>query len=323
MILVLAEVLDGQVRKPAFESLLVGHLLGRELKLPTAAAVLAADTAGPAEELARFGASDVFTVSDPGLGRYTPDGYATVLAELVRRHTAAVVVIPATANGKDLAATLAARLECDLLPDVTGIEFEDNRAVAVRPIYAGKALQRLAVPDRRPVVISVRPRSFDAATAGTDASPVKVEEIKPERLRAVVADVVKTVTDTVELSEADVVISGGRGLKGPEAFALLEELAKVLNAAVGASRAAVDAGWRDHQFQVGQTGRIVAPTVYIACGISGAIQHLVGMVNSKCIVAINKDPEANIFKVADYGLVGDLFKVLPLLTEEFRKRKGA
>jgi electron transfer flavoprotein alpha subunit len=321
MILVLAETHDGVVRKASYEAVLVGHLIGRQRGGETSAVLLGPDAGKAAADLTRFGVTRVITVTDPGLAAYTPDGHAGVLAELVRRHDAKLVVISATANGKDLAATLAARLECDVIPDLTGLEFEDGGMVAIRPVFAGKALRRIRVPDRGPVVLSVRPRAFDMSTAGTESSPVVVEDIKPERLRAIVADVVRTVTETVEMSEADVIVSGGRGIKAPESFAMLEELARVLNAAVGASRAAVDAGWRDHQFQVGQTGKIVAPTVYIACGISGAIQHLVGMINSKCIVAINKDPEANIFKVADYGLVGDVFKVVPMLTEAFRKNR--
>ncbi|MFO7675031.1 MAG: electron transfer flavoprotein subunit alpha/FixB family protein [bacterium] len=323
MILVYAELNAGAVRKSSYEAMLVGHLFGRERGLESAAVALGPEAAKAAADLGRFGVRSVLTVADPGLASYTPDGHAGVLAELARKHDAALVVISATATGKDLAASLAARLECDLLPDVTAVEFADGGAVAVRPIFAGKALERLRLPDRRPVVLSVRPRAFDQPAPSGGGGPVVAEELKPERLRAVVAEIVRTVTETVELSEAEVIVSGGRGIKAPESFAMLEELARVLNAAVGASRAAVDAGWRDHQFQVGQTGKIVAPTVYIACGISGAIQHLVGMVNSKCIVAINKDPEANIFRVADYGIVGDVFKVVPLLTEEFRKRKAA
>lgn len=322
MILVFGEIHDGKVRKPSYEALLVGHLLARTGGQEVAVALPGAEPAGPADELTRFGAGKVITVTDPGLARYTPDGYAAVLAELAKRHNASLVVIAATATGKDLAATLAARLECDLLPDLTAVEFDGTTPVAVRPVFAGKALRRHRLPDRRPVVISVRPRSFDRPEPTDATSPIMAEDLKPDRLRAAVAEIVRTVTDTVEISEAEVIISGGRGIKGPENYALLEELARVLNAAVGASRAAVDAGWRDHQFQVGQTGKIVSPTVYIACGISGAIQHLVGMVNSKCIVAINKDPEANIFKVADYGIVGDLFKVVPMLTEEFRRKAG-
>ncbi|MFO7638105.1 MAG: electron transfer flavoprotein subunit alpha/FixB family protein [bacterium] len=324
MILVFGEIRDGAVRKPSYEALLVGHLLAGARADKVAVVVPGADPDQPAADLARFGVEQVITVRDPGLARYTPDGYAGVLAEVAWRHDAPLVVIAATATGKDLAATLAARLECGLISDVTGIEQADGGLVAVRPVFAGKALRRVRLPEKGPLVISTRPRSFDQPEPGSGAGPVVAEELKPEQLRAVVTDIVRTVTETVEISEAEVIISGGRGIKGPENFAMLEELARVLNAAVGASRAAVDAGWRDHQFQVGQTGKIVAPTVYIACGISGAIQHLVGMINSKCIVAVNKDPEANIFKVADYGIVGDMFKLVPMLIEEFRrKRAGA
>lgn len=324
MVLVFAEQRDGKIRKNTYEALLVGFRIARARKTALAAALPGSGVAGLAAELVKFGAETVYTVDDPGLEHYTPDGYASALAGLVKEHSADVVVLSATSTGKDLAATLAARLETQCLQDCVQVDVADDGKIEVlRPVFAGKALSRAKAPGAKPLVISIRPRSVEMQSeTGTEGKVVSAD-IKPDELRAVVTEIVKTVTETVELTEADIIISGGRGMKGPENYALLEELAKVLNAAVGASRAAVDAGWRDHQFQVGQTGKVVAPTVYIACGISGAIQHLVGMSASKCIVAINKDPEANIFKVADYGLVGDLFKVVPLLTEEFRKLKAA
>jgi electron transfer flavoprotein alpha subunit len=258
-------------------------------------------------------------VDDLSLADYTPDGYAGVLEQLCRQHNPSAVVLSATALGKDLGATLAARLETAILPDCTAIEFESGELVCTRPIYAGKALSRVKASGQSPLVLTMRPRSVEMqAETGSTGAVIKAD-LKPAELRSRVAEVVKVVTKTVELTEADIIVSGGRGMKGPENYVILEELASVINAAVGASRAAVDAGWRDHQFQVGQTGKVVSPTIYIACGISGAIQHLVGMINSKCIVAINKDPEANIMKVADYGLVGDLFQIVPMLTAEFRK----
>jgi len=322
MVLVFAEQREGQLKKVAFEALLVGYRVARE-KSEELCAVVAGRNVGPlAHELARFGVDKVLTIDDPALEHYTPDGYGGVLEKLCREQRPSVVVLSATALGKDLGATLAARLETQLIQDVTTVEFEDGALVATRPVYAGKALSRVKAPAATPLIIAMRPRAGDMQQATDKKGAVVAAAVAPGDLRAQVAEVVKAVLETVELTEADIVVSGGRGMKGPENFVLLEELAKVLSAAVGASRAAVDANWRDHQFQVGQTGKVVAPTVYIACGISGAIQHLVGMINSKCIVAINKDPEANILKVADYGLVGDLFKIVPLLTEEFKKLKA-
>jgi electron transfer flavoprotein alpha subunit len=323
MILVFAEHRDGAIRKPTYEALLVGYEIARKSSDELAAVVIGSEIASLAGEVALFGVKKVFTVDNANLSSYTPDGYVTALADVVRKHSPSHVVVSATATGKDLAASLGARLETQVLPDVTAIEFpDDGKLVAVRPIYAGKALSRVRAPQANPLVVSVRPRAVDPLKETDTEGAIVAEDVEPERLRAHVAEIVKAVSTTVELTEADIIVSGGRGMKGPENYGLIEDLARTINAAVGASRAAVDAGWRDHQDQVGQTGKIVAPTVYIACGISGAIQHLVGMSNSKCIVAINKDPEANIFKVADYGIVGDLFKVVPLLTEEFKKLKS-
>ncbi|MEO0009244.1 MAG: electron transfer flavoprotein subunit alpha/FixB family protein [candidate division WOR-3 bacterium] len=322
MVLVFCEQREGSLRKVAFEALLVGYKIAETRQTQLSAVILGNGVQPLGQEVVKFGVSSVLVVDNPALEHYTPEGYADILTQLVKHYQPETVVFSASANGKDLAATLAARLETALLPDCTAVEFDQNGTlIATRPIYAGKALATVRAPDARPLVISIRPRAVGPAEEKPGNGTIVAAQLTPGELRTRVADVVKTVLKTVELTEADIVISGGRGMKGPENYALLEELAAVLNAAVGASRAAVDAGWRDHQFQVGQTGKTVAPSLYIACGISGAIQHLVGMINSKCIVAINKDPEANIFKVADYGIVGDLFQVVPLLIEEFKKVK--
>jgi electron transfer flavoprotein alpha subunit len=249
-----------------------------------------------------------------------PDGHADVLADIVRRTDPAVVLMSASFRGRDLAPRLAAKLGAGLVSDVTGVEVvEDGRLRITRPIYAGKAIARV-VEKSRPQMATVRPNVFPVPPPDPSRT-AQVEEVEAEvgDIRAIVREVVQTATGRVELTEADIIVSGGRGMGGPENYALIRELADVLGAAVGASRAAVDAGWRPHSDQVGQTGKTVSPTLYIACGISGAIQHLAGMKSSRYIVAINKDPEAPIFKVADYGIVADLFTAVPLLTEEFRK----
>ncbi|MFO7651479.1 MAG: electron transfer flavoprotein subunit alpha/FixB family protein [bacterium] len=323
MVLVSAEQREGTLKKVTFEALLAGFKLAERRGEELAAAVLGSGIAGLAEGLRRFGAARVFVVDDPSLERYTPDGYCTALAGLVAEHKPGAVVMSATTLGKDLSSTLAARLETTLVPDVTAIEFaDDGQPLFTRPVYAGKVLSQIRASAAGPLVISVRPRAVAPISETDKDGTVVAAQLGPAELRSKVAEVVKAVTKTVELTEADIIISGGRGMKGPENYAILEDLAATVNAAVGASRAAVDAGWRDHQFQVGQTGKTVAPQLYIACGISGAIQHLVGMSSSKCIVAVNKDPEANIMKVADYAIVGDLFTVVPLLTEAFRKLKA-
>ena len=240
--------------------------------------------------------------------------------KLVRRERPEAMIIGATSLGTDLAPRLAALLETGLLQDCTALETDDqHRIVGTRPVYAGKAMERDVVQNSACAVVTTRPRAVPVCF--TQETAPEVVSLSPElgSCRAQVTETVRQVLETVELSEADIVISGGRAMKGPEGFRVLEELAKVLNGAVGASRAAVDAGWRDHQSQVGQTGKTVAPALYIACGISGAIQHLVGVIGSRCIVAVNKDKDAPIFKVADYGIVGDLFELVPLLTEEFKR----
>ena len=321
-ILVVAEHREGTLRKVSFEMLGEGTRLAEKMGCAVEAALLGSGVAGMADTLAHYGASKVYLADDPALERYSSEGYTAVLARLIKDIEPAVVFIAASSRGKDLAPRLATRLGVALASDCTGFDVADGRLHIIRPIFAGKAIATV-VEKSTPQMATVRPNVLEplepdtSKTADVEAIPVEVGDI-----RAKVVDLVKTAGERVDLTEAQIIVSGGRGMKGPENFKLLEELAAVLGAAVGASRAAVDAGWIDHSHQVGQTGKTVTPNLYIACGISGAIQHLAGMRTSKYIVAINKDPDAPIFQVADYGIVGDLFEVVPVLTQEFKKLLG-
>ncbi len=252
-----------------------------------------------------------------------PEGCASAIAERAKSGGYGAVVFAATAAGKDLAARVAAKLGVGVAMDVTELSVEGGTIVATRPVYAGKAMQKVRVLGK-PAVISVRPSVF-TPPPGAQASQAKPESLSVASPgRVVVREIKAAPAGTLDVAEAQVIISGGRGLKEPANFKVLEELARAFGgrAAVGASRAVVDAGWRAHADQVGQTGKTVSPSLYIAVGISGAIQHLAGMRTSKVIVAINKDKDAPIFKVADYGVVGDLFEIVPRLTEEIRKLHG-
>ena len=236
------------------------------------------------------------------------------------------MLVPATTLGKDVAARAAARLESGCLSDVIEIEVSPDGALrGKRPVYSGKAYAWLTIPRARPAFATLRPNVFPLSPPGAQRSAevVTVPAALPsEKLRVRTVRVDKAAAQELDVAEASIIVSGGRGLQDPSNFRIVRELASVLGAAVGASRAAVDSGWIPHAHQVGQTGKVVSPHLYIACGISGAIQHLAGMSSAKVIVAINKDPEAPIFKVADYGVVGDLFEVVPRLTEEIRKLKA-
>ena len=254
-----------------------------------------------------------------------PEGCASAIAERANSGGYGAVVFVATATGRDLAPRVAAKLGVGVAADITELSVEEGTIVATRPVYAGKAMQKVRVLGK-PAVISVRPNVFTPPSpAGAQASQVKPESLSVASPgRVVVREIKAAPAGTLDVAEAQVIISGGRGLKEPANFKVLEELARAFGgrAAVGASRAVVDAGWRAHADQVGQTGKTVSPSLYIAVGISGAIQHLAGMRTSKVIVAINKDKDAPIFKVADYGVVGDLFEIVPKLTEEIRKLHG-
>jgi electron transfer flavoprotein alpha subunit len=267
------------------------------------------------------GADRVVVVEDEKLSLYTSDGYAQALLAVLDQEKPEGLVLGHTSLGKDLSPRIAGKLASGLISDATAVEVAGGNVVFTRPIYSGKAFEKKIVTDGL-IFATVRPNNIAPLEKDESRSgEVSTLSVVIKDLRAIIKEVVRKASEGVDLSEAKVVISGGRGVKSTDGFEPLKELANVLGGAVGASRGACDADYCDYSLQIGQTGKVVTPDLYIACGISGAIQHLAGMSNSKVIVAINKDPEANIFKVADYGIVGDLFEVVPLLTEEFKKLK--
>lgn len=316
---ILAETRDGALRRASFELISAARSLDASARVT--AVLLGDGVAGLAADLGARGADGVLVVDDPRLAAYSPDGWAAVLAGLAAERAPAVILGSTSARGRDLVPRLAARLGAGLASDAIEVALEGGRLQALRPIYAGKALARVRVLTD-PQIATIRPNSYppsETAVAGSVETVPLGEYAALTRSGGVEA----AKSERPDVAEADIIVSGGRGLGGPEHFHLIEALADALGAAVGASRAVVDAGWRPHGDQVGQTGKTVAPTLYVACGISGAVQHLAGMKTSKYIVAINKDPEAPIFSVADYGIVGDIFEVVPALTAAVRAHKQA
>jgi len=272
------------------------------------------------DQLAEWGAKKVWLVESAALAPYRAEVWTPVLAELAQKESPQAILGVVSARQRELLARLAARLGAGLSADSVALAMDGGTLVATRPVYAGKLLAKMSWA-KTPWMVTLRPNVFKAgdAQAGAKATVERPSPSIPGEAAKFVERREEASTGLPELTEAEVVVSGGRGLKGPENFVILEALAKEIGAAVGASRAAVDAGWRPHRFQIGQTGRTISPKLYLGFGISGAIQHLAGMRTSKIICAINKDPEAPIFKIADYGIVGDLFEVAPKLTEEFKK----
>ncbi len=324
-VLAFAEQRDGQIGGSAREAVSAAARLAGSLGGSAHALVLGAPGISAAGgELGRFGAAKVLAGEHEALGDYNPEAYASVLAARIKEGGYGAVIFPATTLGKDLAPRVAAALDVPLAADVTGLEADGGKVSIVRPVYSGKAFAHLEV-EASPVLVSIRPNVFQATeseaagevetfTPDIDASAFKVRVV--ER---------KGASDgQVDVAEASIIVSGGRGMKDPENWKLLETLRDAIGqgAALGASRAVVDAGWRPHGEQVGQTGKTVAPKLYFAIGISGAIQHLAGMRTSQTIVAINKDADAPIFGVADYGIVGDLFEVVPRLADEIKALKS-
>jgi len=313
-VLVLAEAKNGKMRNVSFEVLTVAARIAKGDEVT--ACVFGSEAERYCQELAKYGAQKVFIVDHEELNNYSPDGYKQALLNVINEVKPKVVLTGHTSIGKDIFPRAAARLNAAVISDCIEVEAGDE-IVFTRPIYSGKAFQKKVVTDGL-IMATIRPNNIQAIENQAISETIKLlVEIKD--LRTVVKEVVKKASGKVDLSEAKVVVSGGRGVKSSEGFKPLQELAGVLGGAVGASRAACDAEYCDYSLQIGQTGKVVTPDLYIACGISGAIQHLAGMSSSQIIVAINKDPEANIFQIADYGIVGDLFEVVPLLTEEFKK----
>ncbi len=313
MILVFCETKDGKIRKPSLEALCEARKLADGAGLGLGALFVGAESAG-AEDAAQYGADVIVKVEAPSLAAYSSDGYATAIVDAVKAKGATVLLAAATSCGRDVAPRVAARLGAGYASDVTGLAMEGGRLLATRPVYAGKAFATTRF-ETSVQVATTRPNVF-AVVPCAKAGAVETLPAPAGGFLAVVKEILTKGAGHVDISEADVIVAGGRGMKDGANFKLLEELAEALGGVVGASRAAVDAGWGlPHSMQIGQTGKVVSPTLYIACGISGAIQHVAGMSGSKVIVAINKDPEAPIFKLATYGIVGDLFEVVPELTK--------
>jgi electron transfer flavoprotein alpha subunit len=314
----ITEQRDGELRKVSLEVVSEGRRLADGLGTELMTVLLGSGVDGLAEELKKYGPDKILVADDAGLADYTTDAYSNVLTDLVQSSDPAVIIMGASAQGKDLAGRLAAKLDAGVAMDCVKVQLENGNLICTRPMFGGKLNAQVEIEGDRQIV-AIRPNVMDITETDKDSAIEKPAVQLGDVKTAVVGKKMDT-GDKIELTEADIIVSGGRGTGGD--YASIEALADALGAAVGASRSAVDEGWRPHSDQVGQTGKTVSPTLYVACGISGAIQHLAGMSTSKYIVAINKDEEAPIFSKADFGIVGDLFEVVPVLIEEVKKVKG-
>ncbi|NRF96075.1 electron transfer flavoprotein subunit alpha/FixB family protein [Paenibacillus frigoriresistens] len=319
--LVVAEARSGKLRQVSFEALRAAQLSAADGDAIAAVLIGGAGSKALADELAAYGADTIYVVEDNQLESYSSEAYLSALLAVTDIAGPGALYFGHTAVGRDLAPLAAAKLAAGQLSDVTAISRSGDSVQFTRPLYAGKAVEKKAFTDPNGTwVVTIRPNNIAVSEpdASRQAEVIDVAYPAPS-LRSIIREVVKKTSGTIDLAEAKIVVSGGRGVRSANGFQPLEELAAVLGGAVGASRGACDAGYCEYAMQIGQTGKVVTPEIYIACGISGAIQHLAGMSSSRVIIAINKDAEAPIFKVADYGIVGDLFEVVPLLTEEFRQ----
>ena len=318
---------EGRAKNVGFELLNPGRGMADKLGEELVAVVIGEGVEQAARDAIAYGADRVLLVEGAEYRNYNTDAATFAMAELIRKYEPSIVLYGATNNGRDVAPRVACTLKTGLTADCTGLDIDEETRLlmSTRPTFGGNLMATIACPDHRPQMSTVRPGVFKKAAydEGRTGEIVREEvHIDPKNIRVELVERIREVAEAVNLEEADVIVSGGRGLKAPENFTLIRELADALGGVVGASRAAVDAGWIPHAHQVGQTGRTVAPKLYVAVGISGAIQHLAGMSGSDTIVAINRDPDAPIFGVADYGIVGDLFEVVPALIQEIRNKKG-
>ncbi|ADH98908.1 electron transfer flavoprotein subunit alpha/FixB family protein [Salisediminibacterium selenitireducens] len=316
-VLVIGEMRDGEFRNVSFEAIAAAKQVAPDGEV--VGALLGSGVEAEAGKLFQFGADRVVVVDDEKLKEYTPEGYTQAAKALVDQEEPDAIIMGHTSIGRDLSAKLAARMEAGLISDAVSLEMDGDDAVFTRPIYSGKAFEKVKVKDGV-TFATIRPNNIPALDEDSSKSgSVEKVDVAITDLKTIIKEVVKNTASGVDLSEASVIVAGGRGVKSEENFNQLYELADLLGGAVGASRGACDAEYCDYALQIGQTGKVVTPDLYIAVGLSGAIQHVAGMSNSKVIVAINKDPEAEIFQIADYGIVGDLFEVMPQLIEEFKK----
>lgn len=320
-ILVIGEAVDGTLRNVSFEAIAAAKKIDESAEV-VALVLGEAGLDAQAEAMIQHGADRAITVTHDNLKNYTSEGYGQVVLQVIEDESPTGIIMGHTAIGKDLTPKIAARLDIGLISDAVEIEKDGDKVVFTRPIYSGKAFEKKVIKEGI-TFATIRPNNIAMLEKDESRSgEVTAKDVDVKDLRTIVKEVIRKKSEGVDMSEANVVIAGGRGVKSAEGFEPLYELANLLGGAVGASRGACDAEYCDYSLQIGQTGKIVTPDLYIAVGVSGAIQHLAGMSNSKVIVAINKDPEANIFNVADYGIVGDLFEVVPLLIEEMKQLKN-
>jgi electron transfer flavoprotein alpha subunit len=321
---VFIEQKNGKVQSISYELLGKAQELSKKLGSPVSGVVIGHGMDDQMDELAWRGADNIYLVEAPELANFQDEPYTNILVELIKKHKPEILLCGASAIGRSLVSRVAVKIKTGLTADCTGLDIDQDKKILLqtRPAFGGNIMATIISPNYRPQMATVRHKVMQPAEPDKHRKPKIIREKFDASLylsRTKLIDIVEEIESLVNIAEADVIVSGGRGMGGKENFKILEELAHVIGAAVGSSRAAVDAGWMPYSHQVGQTGRTVAPKIYIACGISGQIQHLVGLQSSKIIVAINKDPEAPIFKVATYGIVGDLFQVVPALTKKFKE----